>query len=279
MDKPLKAAHYKHMRSLVLSAVFLFAVFLFIMEKLFPLRRQRAGLRSRLFANFSLAFLTFLTAAVFVRPVSLNTLSFSAARHWGLLASLDLPPLAQYILGFALLDLSFYYWHRLNHKISWLWRFHNVHHIDPDLDVSTAFRFHYFEVFLSSGFRFAQIILIGPSLGVFLAYEAVFQCATFFHHSNWRLRPGIEGVLRLLAVTPRMHGIHHSNYQSETDSNYSVVFSVWDRLHKTYLDRPDQKDIVIGVPGYARPEDNLPAKSLGHPFKKQRDYWGGRLRR
>jgi sterol desaturase/sphingolipid hydroxylase (fatty acid hydroxylase superfamily) len=34
-----------------------------------------------------------------------------------------------------------YVWHRLNHRVPWLWRFHLVHHTDLDLDVSTALRF------------------------------------------------------------------------------------------------------------------------------------------
>jgi sterol desaturase/sphingolipid hydroxylase (fatty acid hydroxylase superfamily) len=65
--------------------------------------------------------------------------------------------LAQWIVAFLLLDLTFYYWHRANHVWPWLWRFHNVHHVDPDLDASTSFRFHFFEIGFSAAFRAAQI--------------------------------------------------------------------------------------------------------------------------
>ena len=61
------------------------------------------------------------------------------------------------------MDLSFYWWHVANHRIPFLWRFHNVHHIDPDLDVSTGFRFHFGEVAMSAAFRVVQVIFIGIS--------------------------------------------------------------------------------------------------------------------
>src|SRR6185503_18602759 len=105
--------------------------------------------------------------------------------------------------------------------------------IDPDLDVSTGFRFHFGEIALSSIFRVVQIGLIGPSLTTFLVYELVFLVNTLFHHSNVRLPVDVERLLNKVFVTPRMHGIHHSQVRTELNSNFSVVFSWWDRLHRT----------------------------------------------
>jgi sterol desaturase/sphingolipid hydroxylase (fatty acid hydroxylase superfamily) len=93
--------------------------------------------------------------------VALLTLVWVSARPFGLINLVPLPGWAQFIAGFLLLDLSFYYWHIANHKFPWLWRFHNVHHIDPDLDVSTGLRFHFGEVLLSTLFRVVQVSLIG----------------------------------------------------------------------------------------------------------------------
>ena len=67
--------------------------------------------------------------------------------------ALSVPAAAQWIAGFLLLDLSFYYWHRANHGWPFLWRFHNVHHVDPDLDISTSVRFHFLEIAFSAAFR------------------------------------------------------------------------------------------------------------------------------
>jgi sterol desaturase/sphingolipid hydroxylase (fatty acid hydroxylase superfamily) len=161
----------------------------------------------------------------------------------------------------------------LNHKISFLWRFHNVHHIDPDLDVSTAFRFHLGEVGLSAIIRVLQVTLIGMSVETYLVYELAFTANTIFHHSNVRLPIRVERWLNLILVTPRMHGIHHSQIEQETNSNYSVVLPWWDRLHRSLRLNVPQDRIKIGVPAYARPEDNTLWSVLLLPFRCQRDYW------
>ncbi len=149
---------------MVVAGVF---VLLFVVEKLFPLRESKAGLAARLIVNAALSALAFLVAMVAVRPSALSALNWASAQPFGLLRWLRLPEWAQFIIGFLLLDLGFYYWHVLNHKVPLLWRFHNVHHCDPDLDVSTGFRFHFGEVLLSTAFRVVQVSLIGMSLFTF----------------------------------------------------------------------------------------------------------------
>jgi len=126
--------------------------------------------------------------------------------------------------GFLLMDLSFYCWHRLNHTMPLLWRLHNAHHTDPDLDVSTSFRFHAGEILLSTGFRALQVVVIGVAPALYVTYDLVLQSATMFHHSNLRLPIRLERLMNLAVVTPRMHGIHHSTVRAETDSDYSVIF-------------------------------------------------------
>jgi sterol desaturase/sphingolipid hydroxylase (fatty acid hydroxylase superfamily) len=177
------------------------------------------------------------------------------------------------LLAFLLLDLSFYYWHRLNHTWPLLWRFHNVHHIDPDLDSTTAFRFHFGEIAYSTVFRVVQIAVIGPGAFAFVLYEGIFLAATVFHHSNVRLPPGTERLLSVFIVTPRMHGIHHSIIREETNSNFSVVLRLWDTLHRTLRLDINQNEIRIGVAAYATDKDNSVAQLLLLPFRKQRKYW------
>jgi sterol desaturase/sphingolipid hydroxylase (fatty acid hydroxylase superfamily) len=171
------------------------------------------------------------------------------------------------------MDLTFYYWHRLNHTRPLLWRFHNVHHADPDMDVTTSFRFHWGEVLYSTIFRLLQVGIIGVLPLTYVVYEAAFNGATMFHHSNLRLPMAWERRLNRIFVTPRMHGVHHSAVGRETNSNYSVIFSWWDRLNRSLRLNVGQSDIVIGVPGYLRPGDNRVLPMLALPFHQQRPYW------
>lgn len=261
-----------------LAALFALGIFLFALERVRPLRRPSRPLLPRLGVNAAVSALALLTAGLAVRPVAAALLGFTGAERAGLVPTLSLPGPAAVAASFALLDLSFYYWHRANHRWPLLWRFHNVHHVDPDLDVSTALRFHFGEVALSAAFRALQVLLVGPTTAAYVAYEIVFQANTLFHHSNVRLPLALERLLGWVLVSPRMHGIHHSDVRGETDSNYSVVFPWWDRLHATLVLGVPQRAIKVGVPGYAAPEDNRLWPLLALPFRAQRDYWLGRER-
>ncbi len=244
---------------------------LLILEAVLPLRPRKAGIKSRWFINFFMNLMTFATGTLAVRSAALYLMNRND--FFGLLYWLDLPLWGDYVLGFLAMDLSFYYWHRLNHQIPLLWRFHNVHHIDPDLDVTTSFRFHPGEILYSTLFRAIQVLLLGISPAVYITFELVFQMATMFHHANLRLPLPLEKGLNTLLVTPRMHGIHHSIYRNETNSNYSVIFSLWDRLNRSIRLNIPQPDITIGVPAYLHPEDNALKNLLAVPFLSQKPYW------
>jgi sterol desaturase/sphingolipid hydroxylase (fatty acid hydroxylase superfamily) len=254
-------------------ALILVAALLFVLERFAALRRPKRLLLARLLINVGVSVLALATAMLVVRPAALAALQWTSDTRFGVLHVLPMPPIVRFVVSFLLMDLTFYWWHVANHRLAFLWRFHNVHHIDPDLDVSTALRFHFGEVVFSAGFRVVQLTAIGPSAGMFAIYELVFQANTLFHHSNVRLPIRIERLLNVVLVTPRMHGIHHSQFRDETNSNYSVVFSWWDRLHGTVGLNVPQSQIVIGVPGYSDPADNSFWSDLLLPFRRQRDYW------
>lgn len=240
---------------------------------LFPLRRLKLPWLRRAFVNFAMSAAAFVVGSFVVRPVSFWLAGWIAAKPFGLLHIIPLPSAVRFVAGFLLLDLTFYYWHRANHEVALLWRFHNVHHIDPDLDVTTSFRFHFVEVLYSTLFRIVQVALIGVAPLTYLAYEFLFQSATVFHHSNMRLPIRAERLINRVFVTPRMHGIHHSDVRRETDSNYSVIFRWWDALHRTMRLNVNHSSVNIGVAGYQEPEDNGLWNLLGAPFRKQKEYW------
>ena len=263
------------MRPVTLTLVVTATLFccLFSLEKMVPLRRRTRTLFGRVLLNLAMSAMAFIVAGVLVRPAALHALAWSKQKPFGLVHLARIPPVVELILAFLLMDLTFYWWHLANHRVPFLWRFHNVHHTDPDLDVSTGFRFHFGEVAMSAAFRVVQVIFIGISGPVFAIYELVFQANTLFHHSNVRLPILLERWLNKVLVTPRMHGIHHSQVQRETNSNYGVVFPWWDRLHRTLGLNIPQARIVIGIPAYSQPEDNRFLNLVLMPFHKQRDYW------
>jgi sterol desaturase/sphingolipid hydroxylase (fatty acid hydroxylase superfamily) len=246
---------------------------LFVLERFFPLRKTTQSLLARLFVNLAISLFTFITAVGLLQPAVQAALRWSAGKPFGFVHLFALPSPLVFVLSFLLMDLTFYYWHLVNHRVPFLWRFHNVHHVDPDLDVSTAFRFHFGEIVLSTAFSLVQVSLIGPSAWTFAVYQLVFQAEVLFHHSNVRLPVGIERLLNRVLVTPRMHGIHHSQVQRENNSNFGTVFPWWDRLHRTLGVNIPQDEVIVGVPGYTLHEDNTFWNALLMPFRKQRDYW------
>src|SRR5881392_217986 len=176
-------------RALIGAAVF---ALLFTLERFFPLRQNTRSLIARLVVNVVISAGTFVVAVTLVRPATHWALHLSAEKPFGLVHVVYLPTWAEFALGFLMMDLAWYYWHLANHRVPVLWRFHNVHHIDPDLDVSTALRFHVGEVVLSAGFRVLQVSLIGLPPLTYMIYEGVFQASTLFQHSNIRLPLQVE---------------------------------------------------------------------------------------
>lgn len=243
---------------------------LLILETKFQLRKRVQRKWKRMFINFIVSIPAFALLRILFIPAMVWLATQNRQWHFGLNYLFDAPASIKAMISFLLLDYSNYIWHILLHKLPILWRFHIVHHTDLDLDISTAFRFHFGEMIGSVFFRGAAILLIGASPIMVLIYEIVFEAATQFHHSNWKLPFLLEKVLNYFIVTPRMHGIHHSMIRKETDSNYSVIFSFWDRIHKTVLLNIPQNKIVTGVPHYADESELTIGNLLKMPFTKIR---------
>lgn len=251
----------------------LFALLLFMQYK-WPLRRWVQGLRRRLVTNVGVAVPTFIVLRLVLIPAEVAVAYWAAQHQVGLLYLASLPSWLHGVFAFLLLDYLLYVWHWLNHRVPILWRFHNVHHTDLDLGVSTAFRFHFGEMLLSAVFRALGVLLIGAGPVAVLVYEVVFEASVAFQHSNWRLPYRIERSLSWVLITPRMHGIHHSIVRRETNSNYTNLFSIWDRLHRTIRLNVPQDEVTVGVPGYQ--EDGYDLTLLGLltlPFRRQKAYW------
>jgi sterol desaturase/sphingolipid hydroxylase (fatty acid hydroxylase superfamily) len=248
-------------------------VVLLALELRRPLRRAVEPKRVRLARNLAVAALGAAAVSLTERPAITHLAATVVERRWGLLRWMVLPSWVEIPLAVALMDYTLYVWHVLVHRVPWLWRFHLVHHVDLDLDASTAFRFHFAELVISIPWRAAQVVIIGVSPLAFSIWQTALLVSTMFHHSNVRLPVPLERRLARFVVTPRMHGIHHSTVRTQTDSNWSSGLALWDRLHGTFrLDVP-QAEITIGVPAYRAARDVGLPSLLRLPFVPQRPSW------
>ncbi len=171
-------------------------------------------------------------------------LSFLAVAHYadengiGLLNWLNPPygidAMATVLIG----SLSIYIFHRLHHSVPILWRFHRVHHSDNDLDWSSTLRHHPGETFFMILLQSATVFAFGLDATALFALLILHIGIDFFTHSRFMLPPRIERSLQWVMITPQLHHIHHSSWQPETDSNYGIDFSIWDRLFGTLNRQP-----------------------------------------
>lgn len=244
-----------------------------LLERLRPLRRTvepklRRTARNLTTGGIAVAVVTLLGAPL-LAPLS----RWVIASNIGVLNMAGVSGTAHLVLTIVLLDYTLWIWHFANHRVAFLWRFHAVHHVDRDLDSSTALRFHFGEHTLSIVYRAAQIVVIGASSEALWVWQLLLFASILFHHANIELPVTWERWLVRIIVTPRMHGIHHSDHLSETDSNWSSLLSVWDYLHRTVLLSVPQNDITIGVPAYQDPRDVTLGRILMMPFGTQRKDW------
>lgn len=232
-----------------------------------PRERGRHALRNLLVGglNAGLIVLVFvglwLTAAVWAEQYRfglLNQLHLAVA----------LPMWAHAVGALLLLDAWTYLWHRLNHLIPFLWRFHRVHHADTQMDVTTASRFHLGEIFFSSLLRIPLILLLGLHFWELLIYETVMFAVVQVHHANLVLPEPLDRALRVIIVTPAMHKVHHSRFKPETDSNYSSLFSFWDRIGRSFRLRKDLSTLHFGLDEFDAEEHQTVLGMLRTPFSK-----------
>ncbi len=149
---------------------------------------------------------------------------------FGLLSNLDNGPL-KWLLAFAFFDFAIYIWHVASHKNEYLWRFHKVHHSDKGFNVSTGFRFHVIDLLMEIVYKCIFVVVIGVNAYLVLSIEIIELFFILFHHANIRV-PNEESISQIF-ITPSLHRTHHSTLRKEHDSNYGIVFSLWDRIFRT----------------------------------------------
>lgn len=254
-------------------AVFISVLLIMAQFEFLVPRKVRALPRyQRWFTNTSLVVINSIALKVAIPILAVAMASIVADKGWGLLNQVSLPLWLEVVLAIVVLDMAIYFQHLLSHKIPILWRLHQVHHADRDIDVTTGLRFHPVEILLSMAYKLLVVLILGPAaLAVFL-FEVILNASAMFNHSNVRIPLAIDKVLRQIIVTPDMHRVHHSVIQSETDSNYGFFLSVWDRLYRTYIPQPrnGHDNMQIGLFEYQTNEPASLVWSLLLPFKAKK---------
>ncbi|MBI1375844.1 MAG: sterol desaturase family protein [Phycisphaera sp.] len=243
---------------------------LWVLEGLAPMyvgRRRRLG---HDVSNLALGIVNAAVVALIFATLIVGVTAWAADRGFGLMNLVDWPAWVEWVVVLLLFDLWMYTWHVINHKVPLFWRFHAVHHSDADLDASSAVRFHTVEIVLSTIVRLAVLPLLGMTAGQLAVYETILLPCILFHHSNIKLPAGLDRVLRMVIITPRMHWVHHSDWQPETDSNFGTTISWWDRLWRTFRLREDPTTITLGLKEWGERETFNLWGMVSQPFRRGR---------
>lgn len=224
-------------------------------------RRLRHAVRNLLLTVFNTVILSLAFGAVTVYVAASTT-----RNTFGLLNVVGFDGPLKFIVALLLLDSWMYVWHRANHMIPLLWRFHRMHHSDASMDVTTAMRFHLGEHVIASILRLGLIPILGFGVWHIVVYDMIVIAVTQFHHANISIGRW-DRWLRVFIVTPDMHKVHHSRWKPETDSNYSVVLSIWDRVARSFRMRDDPTELDFGLDDFDDDEWQTFAGLLKTPFR------------
>jgi sterol desaturase/sphingolipid hydroxylase (fatty acid hydroxylase superfamily) len=241
---------------------------LWIIEGLLPQFRFRNNRYRHAGTNlfFTLTTVIVNTACAFL---IVKAAQWTSNTRFGLLYQLHLPLWLHAILAILMLDLiGAYLIHLIQHKTAWMWHFHKIHHMDTQIDATTALRHHPVESLFRVAALFVAIITMGVPFWMVMLYQSLSAFMSQFNHANIRLPKWLDNALSWIIVSPDMHKVHHSHYQPETDSNYANIFSIWDRLFRTFTVIPDTTSIHYGLDEYQDPRYQKVGSLLKVPWEE-----------
>ena len=243
-------------------------IILFIFESFYSEREWTSKRFFRLFFHVKIAIINTVIIRFPTIFLIIPSLMLITENQYGVLNNIDISFALKAVFGLLLLDLAYYFWHRLNHTNSFLWMFHSVHHLDTHLDVTTSLRFHFGELLLSSLFKTILILLLGAPISVFIFYEILLSACNQFHHSNIKLSDNLDQILNKFIVTPKYHTNHHTVMKDSRNANYSSILTIWDSIFFTYKDAKIEDRQYLGLDDRSK-EFGL-IQYIRHPFIKDR---------
>lgn len=239
-------------------------------EYLSPRRTLQNTRKSRWLINLGLAGLNMLIMRLSVGSIAYLTAIYAQEKSLGLLNQFTNPNGLNILITLLFLDFAIYAQHVLAHQWQLLWRLHQVHHTDIEIDATTAVRFHPLEILLSMAYKMLCVVMVGANPLAVIAFEVILNATATFNHSNVYIPEKLEKILRYFVITPDLHRIHHSVIPTETDSNYGFSLSCWDKLFKTFTPEPQspQTEMEIGLAVFRHPQELSFFRLLILPFQK-----------
>lgn len=156
-----------------------------------------------------------------------------------------LPELASWTAVFFLVDLAYYWSHRLSHQINLLWAGHVVHHSSEEYNLAVALRQSSLHGLFTWIF-YVPLALLGIPWTMYVACYALNLVYQFWIHTRAVGKMGrlTEWVLN----TPSHHRVHHGVNPKYLDKNHGGVFIIWDRLFGTFQAEEDEPVYGITTP-------------------------------
>ena len=146
-----------------------------------------------------------------------------------------------WVLTFILIDLVFYIYHRLSHRVRFLWTVHMSHHSSEEMNFAVSFRQAWFGPISKIPF-----FMVLPVLGLDPLMIAVAGVvSTLWGVVGHTQIIGKLGPLEWVFNTPSHHRVHHGSNPEYIDKNYGNLFIIWDRIFGTF--EPENKPVEYGL--------------------------------
>ncbi len=197
--------------------------------------------------------------------------SWTETANWGILHFLPytMNPFLFFILAFLILDLFDYLYHFMMHKTPLFWKFHQVHHSDMQVDISTTVREHPGETFIRVSYLIVVICIVGAAPWVLILKQFIQSFSNLASHTRIILPKKVNDIVSSFFVTPNTHHIHHHYELPYTDSNFGDVLTIWDRIFSTFS-KMESSEVVFGVNTHMNSEENMDFKNLIYrPFNEK----------
>jgi sterol desaturase/sphingolipid hydroxylase (fatty acid hydroxylase superfamily) len=153
-----------------------------------------------------------------------------------------------WLAGFVAVEFAYYWFHRLSHRVRWMWASHAVHHSAEQMTLLSSLRLGWTNLLSAGWICYVPLVFAGFDPRLVLALLALDLRYQFFLHTEARIS---FGPLEWLLNTPTHHRVHHGSNAPYLDRNYGGVVIVFDRLFGTFAAERADEPIRYGLLGHA----------------------------